>query len=138
MQVLCFGTFDLFHEGHSFFLKKASEYGFVTVVIARDSTVLNVKKRISIKSQSQRLLAVVQNPYVQRAVLGNTGDKYKIIEDVNPDLILLGYDQTHFTDNLKDALVKRKLGVKVVRLNKSFHPEIFKSSFLREKEHLKQ
>lgn len=131
MLVLCFGTFDIFHEGHSFLLKKARSYGLVTVVLARNSTVQKVKGKNPYNNQSVRLKNVIKSSYVQRAVLGNKEDKHKIIEEVNPDIIVLGYDQIHFTEGLEKSLTKRGLDVKIVRLKESFKPDIYKSSLLR-------
>ena len=57
------------------------------------------------------------------AVLGYEGDIWKerlqIIEDLKPDIIVLGYDQPVDVSALKDELRKRGLKVrKIVRLEK--------------------
>lgn len=42
--VLTFGTFDIFHPGHEYYLREAKKHGDKLVtVIARDQTVKNVK-----------------------------------------------------------------------------------------------
>jgi len=131
-KVLVFGTFDGLHEGHKNFFKQAKKFGDeLIVVIGRDSTVKRVKKRLPKFNDVERQKAVQECGLVNQAVLGNEGsDPYKIIEQIRPDVICLGYDQTHFTNKLTAELPKRGLGhVKIERLQ-PFEPEIYKSSLL--------
>ena len=101
---MVFGTFDRFHPGHQFFLRTAKTKGdYLTVVIALDATVKHVKGKLPIQSQTERLNRVQQEKTVDVAVLGNVQDKYQVIRDYRPDIICLGYDQTHFTKNLSQS-----------------------------------
>ncbi len=44
--VMCFGTFDILHPGHLYFLRECEKYGDeLIVVIARDATVEKVKEK---------------------------------------------------------------------------------------------
>ena len=45
MKVLVFGTFDIFHKGHEYFLSEAAKHGSLNVVVARDLTTYEVKGR---------------------------------------------------------------------------------------------
>jgi FAD synthetase len=130
--VLVFGTFDLFHPGHEFFLKEAKKHGdILEVVIARDKTVKEVKGKNPVDREMKRLSKIHSLDYVDDVILGSLGDKYQIIEAIKPDRIVLGYDQNFFTENLEVELKKRKLKTKVIRLKESFKPEVFKSSKIR-------
>jgi FAD synthetase len=130
--VLVFGTFDLFHPGHEFFLKEAKKQGdILEVVVARDKTVEEVKGKKPMDREMKRLSKIHSLDYVDEVILGSLGDKYQIIEAIKPDMIVLGYDQTFFTENLGEELKKRKLKTKVIRLKESFKPEVFKSSKIR-------
>ncbi len=43
-HVMCFGTFDIFHPGHEYYLREAEKYAHrMTVVIARDHRVFSGK-----------------------------------------------------------------------------------------------
>ena len=54
-KVIVFGTFDIFHPGHEYFLKKSKRFGEeLTVVVARDKTVYEVKKRYSLNNEEER------------------------------------------------------------------------------------
>jgi len=130
--VLAFGTFDGVHPGHEHFLHEAKELGDrLVVVIALDETVIKVKGHAPKFSQNQRLAQVQAVADVDQAVLGYPGDKYKIVEEVHPDLIALGYDQSAFIEGLKPALAERHVDAEIVRLN-AFHPQKYKSSLLNQ------
>ena len=130
-KVMVFGTFDIFHPGHEFYLKKAKKYGdLLEVVVAKDSTVRELKGKEPLNDELKRLSVIKALDYVDRAYLGYEEDKYKIIEEVKPDVICLGYDQYYFTNNLKEELKKRKIKAKIIRL-KSYKEYLYKSSKLR-------
>lgn len=43
-KVMTFGTFDVFHPGHLYYLREAKKLGnYLVTVVARDETVLNIK-----------------------------------------------------------------------------------------------
>ena len=135
-KVLVFGTFDGLHEGHKSFLKQAAQFGQVTVVVGRDSTVEKTKGRLPKFNESDRLKAIEDSGLVTTARLGNEappGEKlnpYKVIEEIKPDIICLGYDQTHFVDKLEAKLKEMGMDqVKVYRLE-AFEPEEYHSSII--------
>lgn len=131
-KVLVFGTFDLFHPGHEFFLKVARKHGdILQVVVSRDKTVEETKGKKPADDEIRRLFKIQSLDFVDDVILGSLGDKYKIIEALKPDIIVLGYDQKAFTENLEEELKKRGLKTKVIRLKESLKPETYKSSKLR-------
>jgi len=131
-RVLTFGTFDIFHPGHEHYLKEAKKYGDeLYVVVSRDKTVLEVKGRETVNNENKRLEYIRSLDYVSGAFLGSDGDKYKIIEEIGPDVIVFGYDQISFTKDVEKILKERGLNVEIVRLTKGFKPDVYKSSKLR-------
>lgn len=132
-KVLAFGTFDILHPGHLDFFEQAASLGDeLHVVIARDETVSNVKGNLPDQNEQTRRAQVQDQPHVTKAHLGYLDDKYKIIEEIQPAIIALGYDQEFFVDQLETEVKKRNLNCKIIRL-KPFHPELYKSSKLKEK-----
>jgi FAD synthetase len=132
-RVMAFGTYDLLHPGHEYFLNEARQHGDeLIVVIARDQTVRKIKHRPPVHSEEKRRRALEALPFVDRAVLGSTGDKMQIIADFRPDVICLGYDQTHFVDKLYDYIRAHALTIDIVRID-AYKPDEFKSSLLRER-----
>ena len=130
-KVLVFGTFDILHPGHDFFLREARNCGdILEVVIARDLTVKKVKGECPLNDESKRLAVVRNLEYVNNAYLGHEDDKYRIIEELRPDVICLGYDQDSFTKDLRKILNERGLNPEIVRIG-SFRPHMYKSSKLR-------
>jgi len=132
MKILVFGTFDIFHKGHEYFLSEAAKRGSLNVVVARDMTVYEVKKRFPKNDQLNRVGVLKGLSYVDQVHLGNEGDKYKIIEEINPDIICLGYDQDSFTVGLDEELKKRGLKVEI-KLIEGFMTDKYKSSKLRDR-----
>ena len=131
-KVLAFGTFDIFHKGHEFYLKEAIKHGnILNVVVARDSTVKEIKGKAPLNSELKRLAKIKSLDYVDNAFLGYEGDKYRIIEEIKPDIICIGYDQNSFNKELKDILKKRGLNPKIVKFEKAFKPELYKTSKLK-------
>ncbi len=131
-KVLVFGTFDGVHEGHINFLKQAKKYGSLTAIIARDLTVKRLKRRYCYNSERKRLRDVLATKLVKDARLGHLDDPYKVISEIKPDIICLGYDQKFFTSDLKEELKERGLKAKIIKL-KSYKPRIYHSSLLLKK-----
>ena len=138
---MVFGTFDVFHKGHESFLRQARRCGlpalagrgqgeYLIVVVARDETVLKVKKHATKNSERKRLSVLKKSGLVDKVVLGSLGNKYVAIGKYKPDVIALGYDQNIFVGELKKKL--KELGLdktRLVRL-KSYYPKKYKSSLL--------
>lgn len=129
-KVLAFGTFDILHPGHSHALEAAKKLGdHLTVIIARDATVLKVKGKKPVFNEKTRLKNLKNLNIADKVRLGSLGNKYQVIADEKPDVIALGYDQKFFVDDLKNVVDKN---VRIVRL-KSYKPKIHKSSKIRSK-----
>lgn len=132
-KILVFGTFDVLHKGHLHFFKQARKLSanpYLIVSVARDVNVKKIKGRKPLSSEKQRLAIINKNRLVNKAVLGATIDYLGHIVSLKPDILALGYDQTAYTQNLKNRLKKIGLRVKVARL-KPYHPKIYKSSLVR-------
>src|SRR6185436_5199421 len=128
IKVLVFGTFDGLHEGHKDFFRQAKEFGdYLVVVVGRDSTVNRVKKQMPKQNENERLDAVQKAENVDFARLGNENvSPYIVVKEINPDVICLGYDQTHFTEKLEGALKEMGLDHIEIHRLKAFKPEIYK------------
>jgi FAD synthetase len=131
--VLVCGTFDSLHPGHQDFFRQASKYGKVIAIVARDASVKKLKKHKPLQSERSRLQRVAKSQAIHKAQLGDKQDFLKPLEKIQPDIIALGFDQTTFgVEELRKQLKKRFLTPRIIRL-KSFQPNKFKSSLLRNK-----
>lgn len=125
---MVFGTFDILHPGHIHMLKEAKEYGdFLIVIIARDETVKQVKRKAPVNDEVTRRSRVESLGIANRVRLGNLDNKHDVLKEEKPDIVALGYDQQHFIENLEAALEDH---VQIVRLA-PFNEDTFKSSKLR-------
>jgi FAD synthetase len=133
-KVLAFGSFDPLHEGHKQFLKQAKALGdYLTVVVAHDSAIWANKGYEPHQSEEERLKAVAEVPAVDEVLIGNKSvHKYELLDELEFDIIALGYDQQPTDEVVRTELNNRgKFSVKIVRLP-AFHPEKYKSSYLRQ------
>lgn len=127
-RVMVFGTFDVFHPGHRFFIMEAmrrcvrtTNYELI-VVIARDVTVSKLKPVLR-NTESVRLKNV-QNVFPElKIILGDLEDPMKVIREYRPAMVCLGYDQTGFSEQL----IREYPEIKVERI-RAFKPEKYKSS----------
>jgi FAD synthetase len=117
--VLVGGVFDLIHPGHIHTLKAAKSHGDVlVVVIARTSTARKIRgERKIYHDESLRKELVSSLHFVDLAIIGREGTLYDTVEHVKPDIIALGYDQAHTEKDIAQNCARRKLNVKVIRLN---------------------
>jgi FAD synthetase len=112
------GVFDLLHPGHLYFLREARKLGDeLWVVVARDTTARRFKHE-PIMGEASRVRMVEALKPVDRAILGNEGDIYNILDEVRPDVVALGFDQAHDDAHILEESRKRGLATKVVRLPK--------------------
>jgi FAD synthetase len=118
VKVMATGTFDLLHMGHIYYLKEAKKLGdTLVVVVATDATVRKLKHD-PITPQEIRVNLIRELKMVDEAYLGYEKDMYRIVEEIKPDIIALGFDQIHDDITIQKELKKRKLNVQVVRLPK--------------------
>ncbi len=127
---MCFGAFDGLHAGHEDYFRQAKDMADeLVVVVACDTTIVEITGDLPDNNEQHRLSTVSEHPLVDDARLGYLDDKYRIIEEVKPDIICLGHDQEAFTENLDAELARRGLSASVVRCEQ-FSPEIFKINYV--------
>lgn len=132
-KVLLFGTFDGIHKGHLNLLRQAKRHGkYLIVVVARDKTVKKVKKRLPSRDEKERLKELRECRLINEARLGYKDSPYRIIKEIKPDIICLGYNQKAFTKNLKKKLTKMGLKTKIYRM-KAYQPRRYHSSIIKGK-----
>jgi len=116
VRVMASGVFDLIHPGHISYLNQAKAMGdHLTVVVACDATVRK-NKHEPITPEAMRALIVGSLKPVDEVIVGSEGDMFGTVRKVNPDIIVLGYDQNFDEKELETKLREKGLeGIKVVR-----------------------
>ena len=126
------GGFEVIHRGHLHTISKAKSLGDVlVVVVARDRTIRERKKREPISDENQRVALISSLRQVDAAILGVEGNIYDTLEKVKPDLVALGYDQHHMESEIDEEGKRRGIKLKVVRLD-SPNPSLKTSALLKE------
>lgn len=116
IRVMASGVFDIIHTGHISYLEQAKSHGDeLVVVVACDNTVRR-KKHEPVTPEEMRVRIVDSLKPVDRAILGKEGDIFDTVREIDPDIIVLGFDQ-HFDEaELKADLEKRGMkDIKVLR-----------------------
>ena len=135
-KVMVAGTFDILHPGHIYLIDKAAELGDVYVVVATDKNRKRFSGDTPTVPEEQRLEVVKHIKNVKDARLGRSdNDTLKTVAEIDPDIILLGPDQQHSIQDLKDGLKELGLGdVKVERLTTYYDKyPLHSSSKIKEK-----
>jgi FAD synthetase len=116
-RVVATGTFDILHPGHLYYLEQSKKLGDeLTVIVARDVNVKHKPKPIIPEEQRRRMVAALR--CVDHAILGDTTDMFRPIEEIRPAIITIGFNQHFDEDGLKKALAARGLSADIVRIGK--------------------
>lgn len=117
-RVMATGVFDIMHPGHLHFLRHAKDLGDeLVVVVARDSTVENLKRHPIVSERTRREM-IEALEVVDGAYLGYENDRYRIVEELRPDIIALGYDQKDQENDLRSFLRSKGIDVEIIRIDK--------------------
>lgn len=129
-RVVVFGIFDGIHEGHRSLFSQAKEYGEeLIVIVGRDSASLKWKEKKPKYHQEARRILVSKESGVDQALLGDEEQSsYKILENLHPDGICLGYDQDALEQDLRQWLKEKGENIPLIRL-KPYRPDLYHSSF---------
>ena len=122
---MVFGVFDRLHEGHRNFLTQAAALcGELIVVLAPSETVQILKKRSPHYSYEKRRSDIVEMSPNLTIVPGDTAlGEWHVLEDHQPDIILLGYDQQGIARELEKFNIP-------FQFLEPYYPERYKSSLL--------
>lgn len=118
VKVMASGVFDIIHLGHIHYLRESKKLGDeLIVVVATDDTVRKFKHE-PINTEAIRVELVNELKPVDKAVLGYEGDMYKIVEELQPEIITIGYDQEFDSQEITSELKKRGLEIEVAQISK--------------------
>ena len=135
-RVLAFGTFDRLHLGHVHFLETAKKLGTeLIVIVARDATVVKVKGRPTLHTETERVRALKKLAIADKVVLGSTSDYLARVRTYAPDVFCLGYDQVAMVPLLKKYRARALPHSRIVRA-RPLEPTRYKSSLLPKFAHL--
>ena len=126
----------MLHPGHIFLINEAARLGDVYIIVATDKNRGLYSGIAPIIPQEQRLEVIKSVKNVKDARLGRSdNDTLKTVEEINPDIILLGPDQKYSEDILKNGLKSKGLNHIEVRRLKTYYDkyELHSSSLIKQK-----
>ena len=94
-KVFVSGCYDLLHSGHVAFFKEASSFGDLYVGIGSDATIQDLKGRMTINSEQERLYMVKSIKYVTDAWINKGSGIMDFEEDLirfKPDIFVVNED----------------------------------------------
>ncbi|MFB6091774.1 MAG: adenylyltransferase/cytidyltransferase family protein [Haloquadratum sp.] len=113
-RVVAQGTFDIVHPGHLHYFSEAAAMGDeLHVIVARRENVTHKQRPVLPDRQRRDVVDALET--VTAAHLGHPEDIFVPIERIDPDVIVLGHDQHHDADDLRDALDARGIDCEVAR-----------------------
>ena len=121
MKVFTSGCYDLLHSGHIAFFREAASYGDLYVALGSDKTVYDLKGRLPVNDEQERLYMVQAVSCVKQAFVSSGSGMLDFLpefEEMQPDILLVNRDGN--TPD-KRALCKR-MGVEYIILKREPHP----------------
>jgi len=113
-RVVAQGTFDLLHPGHVHYLEDAAAHGDeLHAIVARRTNVTHKPAPVLCARQRRDMVAALDA--VDEAHLGDPEDVFVPIERLDPDVIVLGFDQHHDEADIAGALADRGIDCRVER-----------------------
>lgn len=103
------GVFDMFHIGHLNLLNNAKKYCEILIVgVNSDRLVQEYKHKIPVINEMERKQIVEEIKVVDKAIIVDTLDKEKILQEISYDAVFIGDD---WKDNTRWQDTKIKLAV---------------------------
>lgn len=135
ISVLTFGSFDVVHAGHQYYLWESRKYGnSLSTIVASDENIQKIKWKAPLLSLEKRVQAVEELWFSDQVIPGSKSNPMKWIEQLKPDIICLWYDQRWpFVEKLEWEIKNVGLTTQIIRIA-AFHPETFKSSIIKKKD----
>jgi FAD synthetase len=128
-RVVATGTFDILHPGHLYYLEESRKLGDeLWVIVARDANVKHKPRPIIPEEHRLRMVAALKP--VTHAILGDKTDMFRPIQEIQPAIITIGFNQ-HFDEaKLHQQLSERGLAPEIIRIGKYEDGDLCSSRFV--------
>jgi cytidyltransferase-like protein len=94
-KVFVSGCFDMLHSGHIEFFREAASFGDLYVALGADQTVYDLKGRVPVNSEQERLFMVQSVSYVKEAFVSHGSgmlDFEQELREIRPDFFIVNED----------------------------------------------
>jgi cytidyltransferase-like protein len=120
-KVFVSGCFDLLHSGHIAFLEEAARFGDLYVALGSDKTVFDLKGRVPVNTEDERLYMLQSLTCVKSAFVSQGSGMLDFVEEfkaIHPDIMIVNEDG--------NLMAKRKMceemGVEYIIMQRVPHP----------------
>ncbi len=131
-KVLVFGTFDILHPGHLYFLREAKKHGdHLTVVVTPSAVVQQLKGKAPMFGEVHRVATVKLMSFVDTVTVGDRNlSTFAVLKKYKPDVICFGYDQQTLAKYVEVYYKKTKGKTRFIHV-KPYNPKTYKSGRLK-------
>jgi cytidyltransferase-like protein len=94
-KVFVSGCFDMLHSGHIAFFQEAASYGDLYVALGSDKTVYDLKGRLPVNSEQERLFMIQAVSNVKHAFISQGSgmlDFEQEMREIKPDILIVNED----------------------------------------------
>jgi cytidyltransferase-like protein len=94
-KVFVSGCFDMLHSGHVEFFREAASYGDLYVALGSDKTVYDLKGRVPINNEQERMFMAQSVSYVKEAFISQGSgmlDFEQELREIRPDIFIVNAD----------------------------------------------
>lgn len=94
-KVFVSGCFDLLHSGHVAFFTEAARYGDLYVAVGSDQTIFDLKGRVPVNSEEERLYMIQNLACVKQAFISRGSGMIDFVDEikaVRPDIFIVNED----------------------------------------------
>jgi len=126
-KVFVSGCYDLLHSGHIAFFQEAASYGDLYVAIGSDKTIYDLKGRVPVNNERERLFMVQSISCVKEAFISKGSGMLDFLaefQEIKPDMLIVNEDGN--TPD-KQELCER-MGVEYVILKREPYPGLMPRS----------
>ncbi len=129
--VLTFGTYDLVHPWHRYFLEESKKYWNVLItIVATDANVIKFKGKTPIRSEKERVKDIHDLWISDCVYLWQWGHPMLWLKLYNPKVVCLWYDQVWFSSELTEYIKEKKLKTEIIRIQ-PYKEDQYKSSIIK-------
>ena len=120
-KVFVSGCYDMLHSGHIEFFREAAGYGALYVALGSDKTVFDLKGRVPVNNEDERMFMVQSVSYVAKAFVSQGSgilDFEREMREIKPDVFVVNED-----GNIPEKRdLCDELGIQYVVLKRTPHP----------------
>ena len=136
-KVFVSGCFDMLHSGHVEFLREAAQFGNVYIALGSDKTVFDLKGRVPVNNEQERLFMVKALSCVKDAFISRGSgilDFETEFREMRPDYFVVN-TEGHIPEK---RMLCQELGVEYIILKRKPHEglEARSTTALRERDYL--